>query len=152
MSRSDRGILKLMIIKIKIVITIVTLSLLIIFSCEDDPVKPENHHPIIKSLTAFPDVVGVQDSVIIICNAYDPDGDTVVYYWITDARVRIKGTPSFDEQHLFHTFENSRIVYPKEYNNIPIDTAWIQCCVRDVKGGMVCEVVNFIVLQDSVNN
>lgn len=133
-------------------LAIATVCLLIALGCEDDPVKPENHHPIIKSLTAFPNVVGVQDSVIIICNAYDPDGDTVVYDWITDARVRIKGTPWWDERHLFHTFENSRIVYPTEYNNFPIDTAWVQCCVRDVKGGMVCEVVTFIVLQDSSIN
>lgn len=33
---------------------------IIIIGCEDDPVKPENHRTIIKTLTAFPNVVGVK--------------------------------------------------------------------------------------------
>ena len=128
---------------------IIAITFLIIFGCEDDPVKPENNQPIIKSLTAFPDVVGVQDSVIIICNAYDPDGDTVVYDWITDGRVKIKGSRAY-EHFLYHTYENSRIVYPTQYVNLPVDTLWVQCMVRDVKGGSVGSIVRFVVQHDSV--
>ena len=121
--------------------------ILILVGCEDDPVKPENHHPIIKSLTAFPDVIGSQDSVIIICNAYDPDGDSLVYDWITDGRVKIKGAPDFD-LFLYHTYENSRIFYPR--NSVtPPDTLWVKCFTRDVKGGQAGSLVTFIVLPDS---
>jgi len=142
-----------MFIKMKIVITIVTLSLLIIFSCEDDPVKPENHHPIIKSLTAFPDVVNPNDSLIVICNASDSDGDTLVYDWITTGVVRIKGARG-DDHFLYHTYENSRIFYAPDSQFVlaPQDTFWVQCFVRDVKGGQAGALVTFIVKQDwSIN-
>jgi hypothetical protein len=102
---------------------------------------------IIKSLTAFPNVIGLQDSVIIICNAYDPDGDTLVYDWITDGKVRIKDGQA-GGYFLYHTFENSRIVYPRE-SLAPPDTCWVQCFARDVKGGQAASLVTFIVLADS---
>ena len=126
---------------------IIAITFLIIFGCEDDPVKPENNQPIIKSLTAFPNVIGLQDSVIIICNAYDPDSDTLVYDWRTDGRARIKDGQA-DGYFLYHTFENSRIVYPRE-SLTPPDTCWVKCFARDVKGGQVASLVTFIVLPDS---
>ena len=71
---------------------ILIVFLLLNLSCGDDSiVKPENHKPQILSLTVFPEVVKPSDSLIVICNAFDPDGDTLVYDWITTGVVRIKG-------------------------------------------------------------
>jgi hypothetical protein len=96
----------------KKILILSTISLLVLLSCEEDIIKPENHKPIIFSLTAFPDVVSPSDSVIIICNAMDPDADTLVYDWSTDGKSKIKGAQNPDFI-LNHTYENSRVVYPE---------------------------------------
>jgi len=117
------------------------------FACKDNPVnsgKPENHSPIIFSVTVFPDVIGPTDSAIVICNAMDPDADTLVYDWITDGKSRIKGVEVPPDFELYNTYENSRVVYPKNLNSIPIDTLWVQCFARGRKGGSVANVVRFM--------
>ncbi len=124
------------------------LVLITLIGCEEDPVQPENHQPIIFSLTAFPDVIGLSDSVIIICNAMDPDADTLVYDWLTDGKSRIKGANENDHM-LYHTFENSRVFYPKQHITLP-DTLWVHCDARDVKGKSIGKSVTFIVRQDSL--
>lgn len=128
---------------------IILFSVLITNCNEDDnPVKPKNHFPQILSVDVFPDVIGLNDSVIVICNATDPDGDTLVYDWITDGRVKIKGGHA-NYHWLYHTYENTRIFYPKpDVVNLPIDTLWVQCFVRDVRGGEVAETVIFVVKQN----
>jgi hypothetical protein len=131
----------------KIILILLSTMLIAQNNCDDNPVKPENHSPFILTLTVFPDVIGPQDSAIVICNAMDPDADTLVYDWITDGRVKIKGTRDY-EHFLYHTYENSRIVYPKNLNNIAVDTLWVQCIVRDVKDGSDGEVITFILKQD----
>ena len=131
----------------KLILILLSTILLAQNNCDDNPVKPENQYPVILSLTVFPDVIGLQDSVIIICNAYDPDGDTLVYDWITDGRLKLQGTRDY-EHSLYHTYENSRIVYPTQYVNLPIDTVWVQCVTRDVKGGSDGRVIRFVVQQD----
>lgn len=125
-------------------ILLITIMLLNI-NCSENLVNSENNAPIIFSLTAFPEVIEPADSVIIICNAMDPDGDTLVYDWITDGRVKIKGANDFDH-FLYNTYENSRIVYPKNLNLLP-DTLWVQCFARDVKGKSANSIVLFIVKQ-----
>ena len=124
--------------------------LLTIIGCEDnstDTKKSENHSPTIFSLIVFPDTVGPQDSAIVICNAFDPDGDTLVYDWITDAKLRIKGANPPSDSRLFNTFEDSRIFYPTQR---AIDTVWVQCFARDRKGKSDAKLVLFIVRKDSL--
>jgi hypothetical protein len=132
----------------KKLVYIVAVILSLRFGCKENPVdvKPENHNPVIFSLTVFPDVISPTDSAIVICNAMDPDGDTLVYDWITDSRLKIKGDFA-NEDWLYHTRENSRVVYPKNLNNVPFDTLWIQCNVRDVKGGEVGKLALFVLQQ-----
>jgi len=124
------------------------LSLLLNQSCKEDdnPVKPTNHNPEILSLKVFPNMVIPSDSLIVICEAMDPDGDTLVYDWITTGVVRIKG--AFQDDHfLYHTTENTRIFYAPDSLHVltPIDTFWIQCITRDVRGGSAGGIVKFIV-------
>jgi hypothetical protein len=126
------------------------MSIIFLFvGCEDNSVKPEdkNQSPKIFSLSVFPNVIGPQDSVIVICNAFDPDGDTLVYDWFTDGKSKIKGAFIYEETHLWHTFENTCIVYPKNLNNIPVDTLWIQCFARDRKGKSDNRLIDFILIQ-----
>ena len=128
----------------------IVMSIILLFvSCEDNSVKPENqnHRPVIFSLSVFPNIIGPQDSAIVICNAYDPDGDTLVYDWISDGKSKIKGT-LFDELFLYNTYENYRVVYPKNLNPIPIDTLWIQCFARDRKGMSDAQLISFILYQE----
>src|SRR5690349_14776426 len=101
---------------------------------DDDPIKPVNHNPVIFSLTVFPTAMGPQDSAIIVCNAMDPDAYTLLYDWITDADLRIKGSQS--GVYLFNSLENSQVLY---YGapNAPLDTAYIECTVHDRRGGGV---------------
>ena len=135
-----------------LIIFLLLVILLGIISCDEEVVKPINHQPIIFSLTAFPDIIGPQDSSIIICNAMDPDADTLVYDWYTDGKSRIKGAPYYNDWVLYNTSENSCIVFPKNVNIIPIDTLWIECSARDGKGGGAVRSVSFILKYDSLDN
>ena len=131
-------------------IVLIILVFLHIICCNENPVKSENHQPIIFSLIVFPDVICVQDSAVVICNAFDSDGDTLVYDWITDGRLQIKDGQG-DGHFLYNTYENSRIVYSKNINNRPpIDTVWVQCFARDQKGKSDVKLVLFIVKRDSL--
>ena len=49
---------------------------------------------------------------------------------------------------LYHTFENTRVFYPTQYINFPIDTPWVQCIVRDVKGGADAQTIRLIVKEN----
>jgi hypothetical protein len=132
----------------KIILPLV-LGLIVIISCEDEIVKPVNHHPIIFSLTVFPEVVNPSDSLIVICNAVDPDADTLVYDWYTIGVVKIKGARD-NQSWLLHTYENSRIFYAPDsiYVSAPQDTFRVECATRDVKGGVDVKEVSFIVRKD----
>ncbi len=133
----------------KIILILLSTILLAQNNCDDNPVKPENRSPVILSLTAFPEVVKPNDSLIVICNATDPDGDTLVYDWITSGVVRIKGAIG-DENFLYNTYENSRIFYAPDSMHVsaPQDTFRIQCFARDRKGKSDAEIINFIVVKD----
>ena len=124
---------------------LIPLALLSINCDNDNPTKPENHDPIIKSLIAFPEIIGLTDSVVIICNAVDPDGDILVYDWITYGRLRVQGAIPSDH-FLYNTHENSHVFYPGGAIRSPVDTPWVQCFARDGKGGQtVPKTVEFIV-------
>lgn len=133
---------------ISILLIVFIVLIFSISGCKDDTVsgKPLNRNPIIFSLAVFPDVISMADSAIVMCNAIDPDGDTLVYDWITDSRLKIKGAFA-NERSLYHTHENSRIFYP-DWITTQIDTPWVQCIVRDVKGGVAAKVITFIVKQE----
>lgn len=125
--------------------------LLLNTNCNDNPVevKPENREPVIFSVTVFPEIVKPCDSLIVICNAYDPDGDTLVYDWITTGVVRIKG--AFANEHwLYNTYENSRIFYAPDSLHVssPKDTFWVQCFARDGKGKSNAKIILFNVIKD----
>ena len=120
--------------------------------CNDDPVKPDkpvNHNPVISSVVIFPQIVAPSDSLIVICNAVDPDGDTLVYDWysLSGSIVKIKGAAPGDFV-LYNTPENSRIFYApdSQYVGAPQDTFGLECAVRDLRGGTdVSGLLRFIV-------
>jgi hypothetical protein len=124
----------------------------VLFGCKDSPVnseKPKNHSPAISSLVVFPEVVRPSDSLVVICNANDPDGDALVYDWYTTGVVRIKGAHP-NELALYNTYENSRIFYAPDSMHVaaPQDTFWVACGTRDGKGGMDVRLILFIVTRD----
>ncbi len=116
---------------------------------KDNPVKSQNHNPIILSLTVFPDVIGLSDSAVVVCNAMDPDGDTLVYDWYTDGRLEFKGNPPWEIGVRSNTNENYQIVFPVQASNFPpVDTVWVQVQARDGKGGgSVAQTIQFVVKQ-----
>jgi hypothetical protein len=122
---------------------IIAFILLNIFGCDENPVKPENGKPVITSLIIFPDVVGPSDSAIIVISAFDPDGDTLVYDWETDSRVKLHGAIG-SATWLYNAHENFQVIYPTGYNNQDIDTLWVQCYARDGKGKSDSKVIRFI--------
>lgn len=105
--------------------------------------QPQNRAPVLFDLSVFPPVIGPSDSAIVICHAMDPDADTLVYDWITDARLRIKGAPP-GEHSLYHTSENARIFYPRSIL-ASVDSPWVQCFARDRRGMSANRVVRFVV-------
>jgi hypothetical protein len=98
------------------------------------PLVPTNHPPVIINLVAFPDTIGLSDSTVVVCTASDPDGDSLVYDWETDARLNIDGNSTWDkffnnQPSPQHTFHNANL--PNPIN----DSAWVYCAVRDPRGG-----------------
>lgn len=111
--------------------------------CDKDTTRPANHDPIMTSLTVFPTDIGTMDSAIVTCIATDQDGDTLVYDWETDLRLRIRGNPP-DDPTKFNTYNNAETFYP---NYIPagVETVWVACGVRDRRGGEDIQVITFTV-------
>ena len=108
----------------------------------DNPVTPQNHRPSVLSLTVFPAAIGLSDSAIVVCNAMDPDADTLVYDWITDDRVRLQGARPGDP-FLYSSYLNSVVVYPQAVT--PPDTVWVEGHARDRRGGMDSRIVRITV-------
>ena len=128
---------------------VVSLTLINMYCSNDSPITTKNHSPVIFTLIAFPDEVSPSDSLIVICNAFDPDGDSLVYDWYTSGVVRIKGAfPGLPV--LLNTFENSRIFYAPDsvHVAVPQDTFKVECAVRDRKGDQDVKSINFIVKRD----
>lgn len=121
------------------------LSLLIIVficSCNKQPIRPTpsiylptNHSPILDSLIAVPDTIGPSDSVVVHCYAREPDGDSLFYDWLTDARLKIPGQPSFSSNYLNNQLSPSLTFINTNLSDTTNDSAWVYVLVRDGKGG-----------------
>ena len=101
-------------------------------ACDRKPFEP-NLPPSIRSVTAHPDSIGPTDSTIVVIEAKDPNHDTLVYDWETDARLRIQGVRS-GQYSLYNTASNAHVFYPGPAALFPVDTAWIRCDARDQRG------------------
>lgn len=108
-------------------------------ACREYPTRPVNRGPTISSVVAFPSVIGQGDSAIVTVFATDPDGDSMVYDWETDSRLKIKGDV-LGYGFLYNTYSSSHVFYrttSPAYN----DTTGVWCTVRDRKGGGDTRVV-----------
>jgi hypothetical protein len=119
------------------------LVLLVVGACTKEPVTApppaQNHNPLILSLWAFPNDLGPADSMIVVCEATDQDGDTLVYDWFTDSRFIIAGNAA-DDHDLYNTFSKAHVFY-RNYIFPGDTTGWVQCIVRDRKGGAAGRVL-----------
>jgi len=119
--------------------------------CTDNPLntgRPQNRNPVISSVIIFPQVVGPSDSLIVICDAVDPDGDSLVYDWYSLSGDIVKIKDARGHLALYNTPENSRIFYApdSQYVGAPQDTFGLECAVRDLRGGTdVSGLLRFIV-------
>ena len=123
--------------RIEMQIIVAALLMLGIVGCNDNPVKPkQDHNPVVLSVTVFPQVVKPSDSVIVICKAMDPDGDSLVYDWFAYGGARIKGAGA-EEWMLYNMHENFHIFYAPDSAHVsaPLDTMAIHCDARDGIGG-----------------
>jgi hypothetical protein len=126
----------------RLLLLIAALSLAVA-ACQKSPVVPVNHSPIMTSLTVFPTDIGVSDSAVVTCLATDPDGDTLVYDWLTGGRLRINGGSSYSP-YKYNTFNNAEKFYP-DYTPARLETVWVNCTVRDRLGGAVARTIAFTV-------
>jgi hypothetical protein len=68
---------------------------------------------------------------MVVCQASDPDGELLVYDWITDARLAIRGVPPGNNS-LYGTLESYRVFYQ---GSVPADSGFVQVVARDQRGG-----------------
>ena len=114
-----------------------------ISACEDqNPVRPTNKNPSIKSLIAFPSAIAPSDSVIVACQATDLDGDSLVYDWITDARLIPRDARPGDFE-VYNTPSSTQVFHRSTVTPIS-DTAWVRCYVRDLRGGVDTKRVKYL--------
>jgi len=116
--------------------------------CKKEPttvIPPQNHAPVLDSLIAYPDTIGPSDSTVVVCYARDPDGDSLAYDWLTDARLRIKGNPDW-KNYLNQQRVPSLTFYNANLSNPINDSAWVYCSARDLRGGAAPRRI-FIILR-----
>jgi hypothetical protein len=112
-------------------------------ACHKSPTQPANHSPVMVSLSVMPAAIAPSDSAAITCIATDQDGDTLVYDWETDLRLRIKGaSPNVPVK--YNTFNNTEIFYPN-YAPADSDTVWVVVTVRDRRGGAAVRPITCII-------
>ncbi len=114
-------------------------------ACHKYSTAPRNHYPTMSSLTVAPPEIGPADSAVVTCIASDPDGDTLVYDWDTDLRLRIKGNDPGDPTKS-NTFNNSETFYPDaNYHPTRLDSVAIVVTARDGRGGAVARPIYLLV-------
>lgn len=111
---------------------LLVLVALAIGACKEYATRPYERVPTISSVEWTPSSLGPGDSLVVTVHASDPDGDTLVYDWFTDARLRIQGASA--GVYLYGSSSNSRRFYRSTTSASP-DTAWIRCYARDQRGG-----------------
>ena len=114
-------------------------------ACAKDSLRPytTNRSPVMNSLTIFPTDIGAADSATITCLASDQDGDTLVYDWDTDLRLRIKGNAPGDPTKS-NTLSNMETFYPS-FNPTRLETVWVATSVRDRRGGSAVRIITFTI-------
>jgi len=64
-------------------IIVVSIIVAVTGCCMPEPVKKENKNPVIESVSYAKDSMAIIDNEIV-CNASDPDGDSLIYQWTAD--------------------------------------------------------------------
>lgn len=117
--------------------SLIPLALLVVMTihgCDDSTTKPPaNRYPVLVSLTVAPDSITTTDSATVTCVATDADGDTLVYDWDVDSRLRISGNPP-GIPIKSNTLNNAEVFY-LNYNPTTVDSVWVVCTTRDRMGG-----------------
>lgn len=114
-----------------------------IVGCNSTSPVVHNRSPAMQSLSVFPTDIGITDSVVVTCIATDADGDTLVYDWATDLRLRINGNPPTLPIKP-NTHNNAEVFYPN-YSPSNLDTVFVACTARDRRGGSATGVITFTV-------
>ena len=96
------------------------------------PLQPVNRSPVVQSLIAFPASISPGASAVVVCHATDPDGEPVVFDWMSDCRLIKQGAPG---QLIVYGHGNTLVVYAGACADAPLDTGWVSCHVRDGRGG-----------------
>ncbi len=76
------------------------------------------------------------------------DGDTLVYDWVTDTRLRIAGSPN--SSYLFGALSHTAILYRRTIRAAQ-DTGWVQCTVRDRRGGADTRLGTLILYSETLH-
>ena len=98
------------------------------WGCEDE----EQHPPVIKSLTANPEIIQAGEYSVIICDANDTDGDELTYSWESSSGA-IEGSGN----HIIWTSPESV--------GSSVGSSTVSCTVEDGNGGTDEAVVSVIV-------
>jgi len=114
----------------------------VLCSCSRSPTQVYTG-PQIVTVLATPDTLGPSDSTVVECVAIDRAGDALVYDWVTDARLKIQGVPA-NRNWLYTTRSNRHVFYTGPVYAYPLDTAWVQCFARDLKGGEDARTINIL--------
>ncbi len=106
-------------------------------SCDPElPLRPVNHSPVVRRLSVFPSLIGPGDSAVVICEATDPEQDTLQFDWTTDCRM-IMSTRLGNDSFVFGERSGQMVVHAGACARTPLDTGVVFCHVRDGRGGGV---------------
>ncbi|MFN8588836.1 MAG: hypothetical protein U0704_13665 [Candidatus Eisenbacteria bacterium] len=96
------------------------------------PIQPVNHSPEVMGLSATAGTLAVGDSALVICRAFDPDGDTLQFDWASDCHLVKRGAP---DQDVVYNFGDTLMVYGGTCVTEPANVGHVDCVVRDGRGG-----------------
>ena len=98
---------------------------IILCACTGDKIEPVNHAPVINSIISDLDSVQTLSAFRVTCNAFDPDGDSLVYIW------------SFGGSVVTDSGSNIKTIAPRFSTYLPVT-----CMVSDLKGGTDSKTIN----------
>jgi hypothetical protein len=107
-----------------------------------NPTTPANHPPAITGIAMSTQVIRSADTAVVAVHPTDRDGDTLVHDWIGTTAIQIRPAPAI--AYVYNGPADSAVVLHNAHIT-PVDTAWIECRVRDRKGSVDGAVVPLIV-------
>ena len=118
-----------------LVASIIILMQLILTGCKNQTTQSVNRDPVISAFVASTNQIQLPDTFTVTCNAYDPDGDSLLFNWGCSGFLAMQGAPETEPYVLENSKHRTVTFYSPSALVEPADSITISCGAMDGKGG-----------------